>query len=230
MRHRVAGRRLGRTGEHRVAMRRNMAQSLVEHETISTTIEKAKEIKPFVEKLITLAKKGQLQHRRRAISLLGDRDILDYEDGRAVKKGTVVGKLFSELGPRYLDRPGGYTRIIRLSLRRLGDNGELVLLQLLGADEPVKRERKASTRRRTGRKKKETSGAPAAKREAAAEAAEEQATEEAQVEAVEVAEDLEENPEANGGAETPEATESGEATTGEETKDDVSREDSQEKK
>jgi len=111
-----------------------MAQSLIEHETISTTVQKAKELRPFVERLITLAKKGKLEHRRRAISVLGNRSIIAYEDGEAVKKGTVVGKLFSELGPRYLDRQGGYTRIVRLSLRRLGDNGELVLLQLLGAE------------------------------------------------------------------------------------------------
>lgn len=159
MRHRVAGRRLGRTSEHRVAMRRNLAQSLIEHETISTTIEKAKEIKPFVEKLITLAKKGKLEHRRRAISLLGNRAIVDYEDGQSKKQGTVVGKLFSEIGPRYLERPGGYTRIIRLSLRRLGDNGQLVLIQLLGEDEPVKKERKPSTKRRTGKKAKATTKA-----------------------------------------------------------------------
>jgi len=154
MRHRVAGRRLGRTSEHRVALRRNLAQSLIEHETISTTIEKAKEIKPFVERLITLAKKGKLEHRRRAISLLGNRAIIDSEEGETRKQGTVVGKLFSELGPRYLDRPGGYTRIIRLSLRRLGDNGELVLLQLLGADEPVKKEKKASTKRGSNKRRK----------------------------------------------------------------------------
>ena len=176
MRHRVAGRRLGRTSEHRVALRRNLAQSLIEHETISTTIEKAKEVKPFVEKLITLAKKGKLEHRRRAISLLGNRAILDYEDGRANKKGTVVGKLFSELGPRYLERPGGYTRIIRLSLRRLGDNGELVLLQLLGQDEPMKKERKASTKRGAGKKRK---ASPKAKSAAAAKPAAAEAEEEA---------------------------------------------------
>ena len=137
MRHKVAGRRLGRTKEHRLAMRRNLVSSLIEHETISTTIEKAKEVKPFAEKLITLAKKGTLQARRRAISLLGNRAIVGVEDGREVKKGTVIGKLFSELGPRYLDRPGGYSRIIRLSMKRLGDNGRLVLLQLVGADEKV---------------------------------------------------------------------------------------------
>jgi large subunit ribosomal protein L17 len=146
MRHRVAGRRLSRTREHRLAMRRNLVSSLFEHETVSTTIEKAKEVKPFAEKLITLAKKGTLAARRRAISVLGNRDIVSHEDGKTVKKGTVVGKLFSELGPRYLDRPGGYTRIIRLSLRRLGDNGQLVLLQLVGADEAVvKKERQTPT-------------------------------------------------------------------------------------
>jgi large subunit ribosomal protein L17 len=128
-------------------MRRNLVSALFQHETISTTIEKAKEVKPFAEKLITLAKKGTLPARRRAIALLGNRDIIDYEEGEAVRKGTVIGKLFSELGPRYLDRPGGYTRIIQLSLKRLGDNGQLVLLQLVGADEssekrPKKRSRK----------------------------------------------------------------------------------------
>jgi large subunit ribosomal protein L17 len=152
MRHRVAGRRLSRTSEHRLAMRRNIVASLFEHETISTTIEKAKEIRPFAEKLITLAKKGTLAARRRAISLLGNRDIINYEDGEAVKKGTVIGKLFSELGPRYLDRPGGYTRIIRLSMRRLGDNGQLVLLQLIGADEGTKKKSKAA-RKKAARKK-----------------------------------------------------------------------------
>ena len=148
MRHRVAGRRLGRTKEHRLAMRRNLVASLIQHETISTTIEKAKEVRPFAEKLITLAKKGTLAARRRAISQLGNRDMVNDEDGQAVKTGTVVGKLFSELGPRYLDRPGGYTRIIRLSMRRLGDNGQLVLLQLVGADEGKKKHDKPKKRSR----------------------------------------------------------------------------------
>lgn len=144
---------MGRTKEHRLAMRRNLVASLIQHETISTTIEKAKEVKPFAEKLITLAKKGTLAARRRAISLLGNRNIVTDEDGQAVKTGTIVGKLFSELGPRYLDRAGGYTRIIRLSMRRLGDDGQLVLLQLVGADEgstkhskPKKRSRKKPKR------------------------------------------------------------------------------------
>ena len=148
MRHRVAGRRLGRTKEHRLAMRRNLVSALFQHETISTTIEKAKEVKPFAEKLITLAKKGTLPARRRAIALLGNRDIIAFEEGEAVRKGTVVGKLFSELGPRYLDRPGGYTRIIRLSLKRLGDNGQLVLLQLVGADESLEKKPKKRSRKK----------------------------------------------------------------------------------
>ena len=195
MRHRVAGRRLGRTSEHRVALRRNLAQSLFEHETISTTIEKAKEVKPFVEKLITLAKKGKLEHRRRAISLLGNRAIVDYEDGQSKKQGTVVGKLFSELGPRYLERPGGYTRIIRLSLRRLGDNGELVLLQLLGEDEPLKKERKVSTKRGSGRKGKTSTKAKEQSRPAAE-------TEEEAVAAEPVAEETEATSETVEGSQT----------------------------
>jgi len=156
MRHRVAGRRLSRTSEHRLAMRRNLASSLIQHETISTTIEKAKEVKPFVEKLITLAKKGTLSARRQAIALLGNRDIIDDEDGKVISKGTIIGKLFSELGPKYIERPGGYTRIIRLSLRRLGDNGQLVLLQLVGQDEGSKKKSKAASKRAARRKAKKT--------------------------------------------------------------------------
>jgi len=156
MRHRIAGRQLSRTSEHRLAMRRNLVASLIQHETISTTPEKAKEVKAFAEKLVTLAKKGTLSARRRAIALLGNRDIVAYEDGKAVRKGTIIGKLFSELGPRYLDRPGGYTRIIRLSLRRLGDNSRLVLLQLLGQDESSKKETKTTTKKASRKKAKKT--------------------------------------------------------------------------
>jgi large subunit ribosomal protein L17 len=108
-----------------------MVASLFEHETISTTLEKAKEVRSFAEKLITLSKKGTLPARRRAIAMLNNRAIYAEEDGKMVKKGTVIGKLFSEIGPRYLDRAGGYTRIIKLSKCRLGDGGRLVLLQLV---------------------------------------------------------------------------------------------------
>jgi len=149
---------LGRTSEHRLAMRRNMVASLFEHETISTTMEKAKEVKPFAEKLITLAKKGTLAARRQAISLLGNRDIIAYEGGERVRKGTVVGKLFSELGPRYLDRPGGYTRIVRLSMRRLGDNGKLVLFQLIGAEEKVEKRVRAAVQEEAENQAPEAAG------------------------------------------------------------------------
>jgi len=153
---------LGRDSEHRLAMRRNMVASLFEHETISTTVEKAKEVKPFAEKLITLARKGTLSARRRAIALLGNRDIISYEDGKPVRQGTIIGKLFSELGPRYIDRPGGYTRIIPLSLRRLGDNGQLVLLQLVGKDEGSEKRAKTTAKKRSRRKAKESIEAEAA--------------------------------------------------------------------
>lgn len=154
MRHRVAGRTLSRTSEHRLALRRNMAASLFEHETISTTLPKAKEIRGFAEKLITLAKKGDLHARRRAIGLLGgDRDIFDSEGD---VQGSVIGKLFSELGPRYLDRPGGYTRIIKLGMRRLGDAGPIVLLQLVGEEmEPKKASKKKATTAKAPKKQEE---------------------------------------------------------------------------
>ena len=131
MRHRITRRQLGRNNSHRLAMRRNIVSSLFEHETISTTMPKAKDVRAFAEKLITLAKKGDLASRRRAIALLNDRPIYEDKDGMNVKSGTVISKLFSEIGPRYLDRQGGYTRIIRLPKKRLGDNGQLVLLQLV---------------------------------------------------------------------------------------------------
>ncbi|ARN57675.1 50S ribosomal protein L17 [Sedimentisphaera salicampi] len=143
MRHRVAGRHLGRTCQHRTAMRRNMASSLFEHGRICTTLEKAKEVKPFAEKLITLAKKGDLASRRRAISLLGDRNIFEEKDGVNQRVGTVVGRLFSDIGPKFIDRPGGYTRIIKLAKRRLGDSGSLCYLQLVEEELEFKEKKSA---------------------------------------------------------------------------------------
>jgi len=137
MRHQVKGRHLGRTSSHRIALRRNLAASLIEHGTISTTREKAKFVKPFVEKLITLAKDPSLHARRRTIALLGDRNIAKVEDGQPETVGRVVRKLFSEIAPRFADRNGGYTRIIKLPLRRVGDNSQLVLLQLLEQQAPA---------------------------------------------------------------------------------------------
>ena len=151
MRHRIAGRQLSRTSEHRLAMRRNLVSSLFEHETVSTTIQKAKEVQSFAEKLITLSKKGTLAARRRAISILGNRSIYSDVDGENSRSGSVIGKLFSEIGPRYLDRSGGYTRIIRLSKRRLGDNGQLVLLQLVGQEETAEQ---SGDKKGSGKKKR----------------------------------------------------------------------------
>ena len=107
-----------------------MAASLIQHGTIRTTEAKAKELRRFVEKLISTAREGTLHARRRALAALGhDRDMFD-DEGESLNQ-TVVQKLFEEIAPRYADRPGGYTRIIRLSERRIGDAGVQVLLQLV---------------------------------------------------------------------------------------------------
>ena len=130
MRHRMSGKQLSRTTSHRKAMRRNMAGSLFEHGAIRTTEAKAKELRRFAERLITIAKAGTLHARRRVIALLGERKLPREDDGQA-QTVTVVQKLFDDVAPRYVDRPGGYTRIIRLAERRVGDAGRQVLLQLV---------------------------------------------------------------------------------------------------
>src|ERR1700756_554042 len=116
MRHLNAGRKLGRNAPHRLALMRNLARALFEHERIITTLEKAKEARRFVEKLITLAKKGTLHARRLVLMRLPDRE--------------AVEKLF-EIAPRFADRPGGYTRVIKRHQRRLGDAGQTAFLELL---------------------------------------------------------------------------------------------------
>ncbi len=146
MRHRVKGRQLSRTSAHRKALRRNMAASLIEHGAIRTTPAKAKEVRPFVEKLITLAKKGTLHARRQVIALLGDRAMVDKDNPDELSDMTVVQKLFNEVAPRYADREGGYTRIIHLPERRIGDSGQQVLLQLI--------EEKSTASKTTEQKKK----------------------------------------------------------------------------
>lgn len=127
--HRIRGRQLSRDTEHRIAVRRNLVQSLFEHGKIRTTHPKAKEVKAFAEKLITLARSGSVNNRRRVISLLRDRRLTDEE--QEFTGQTVVQKLFSDIAPQFADRAGGYTRIIKLSDYRIGDGGSLVLLQLL---------------------------------------------------------------------------------------------------
>ena len=120
MRHQNRGRKLGRTSSHRTAMYRNMATSLFIHGKIVTTPAKAKECRPFAEKLITLAKDGSLAARRRALAQLHD--------------PRVVRSLFDELGPRYKERPGGYTRILHMAKRRVCDGAPQVLFELVEAE------------------------------------------------------------------------------------------------
>lgn len=116
MRHRVHGRKLGRTSAHRKAMFRNQLTSLFTHERIITTVAKAKELRPQAERMVTLARTGTLANRRRILTDVHDKD--------------VVRKLFDEIAPRFADRPGGYTRIMRLGRRR-GDNAELAIIEFI---------------------------------------------------------------------------------------------------
>lgn len=153
MRHMVRGRQLSRDTEHRISLRRSLVQSLFEHGKIRTTLPKAKEVKAFAERLITLARRGDLNSRRRVIALLRDRRLVD-ENQDFIEEGptrTVVQRLFNEVAPKFADRPGGYTRIIKLSDFRIGDGGNWVLLQLLtneSTQAPGAHRRSAGLRRR----------------------------------------------------------------------------------
>jgi len=185
-RHMVRGRQLSRDTEHRKALRRNLVQSLFEHGKVRTTLPKAKEVRAFAEKLITLARRNDLTSRRRVVQLMNDRRIVDEEQEFILnEKGrarTVVHKLFEDVAPKFADRQGGYTRIIKLSDYRIGDGGSLVLLQLLteesapagGARRSAGLRRKRNERRRLyagrvakrGGKAEETAAAPTAEGEA----------------------------------------------------------------
>ncbi len=123
MRHKIAHRKLNRTASHRKAMFANMSSSLVEHEQIVTTLPKAKELRPFVEKLVTLAKKGDLNSRRIAISRMRNKE--------------QAKKLFDVLGPRYAERPGGYIRIMKAGFR-YGDNAPMAVIEFVDRDESAK--------------------------------------------------------------------------------------------
>ena len=128
MRHRVAHRKLGRVTEHRLSLLRNQATALLRHERISTTVAKAKELRPFVERLITVAKRGigdesdaiRVVNARRMVR----RDLADRE---------VAAKLFETIAPRFSSRPGGYTRLIRIGFRR-GDSAEMAQVELIGSE------------------------------------------------------------------------------------------------
>ncbi|MEQ8770941.1 MAG: 50S ribosomal protein L17 [Phycisphaerales bacterium] len=191
MRHRKAGYKLGRTRSHREAMLRNMAVSLFEHGQITTTLPKAKALQPFVEKIVTKAKKGDVHSRRQVMSMLGgDRrafawshipksatddeqaainelreraeqyfDIPAAEEiernryGELRKAPRIVKHIFDNVAPRFEDRPGGYTRIVKLGYNRLGDAGEVVLIQFVGAEEGPEIGGRPSGRRRQADKR-----------------------------------------------------------------------------
>lgn len=137
MRHRVAHRKLGRVTEHRLATLRNQATMLLRHERIDTTLAKAKELRPFVERLITVAKRGledgaettRALHARRLVA----RDIADKQ---------IAGKLFGTIAPRFAERPGGYTRVLHLG-RRQGDAAEVAQIELVGSEYDPSQDRDA---------------------------------------------------------------------------------------
>lgn len=143
MRHKVVGRRLSVTPWHRKAMLRNLAQSLIEHGEIRTTLPKAKELVRFVEPLITQAKKGTLHARRLVISRLTDRFMIEAGDQDALAEDTVVQKLFKDVAPKFADRNGGYTRIVKTSEWRIGDGGDIVVVQLVGIEKSLRKKAKA---------------------------------------------------------------------------------------
>ncbi|MEK6289413.1 MAG: 50S ribosomal protein L17 [Acidobacteriota bacterium] len=173
MRHRVAHRKLGRTTEHRLALLRNLCTSLITHERLITTLPKAKELRPFAERAITLGKRAlaadapesALHHRRRAAAYFFSGNTNRVPDGgykrpHAPRTAGVAAldKLFDEVAARFAERPGGYTRILKLGARR-GDGAEMALIELLGSEakevhEDEKKEEKKKGRRFFGRHKK----------------------------------------------------------------------------
>jgi large subunit ribosomal protein L17 len=165
MRHRARARKFGRTSSHRLAMYRNMVTSLLEHGRVETTDAKAKEVRRIAERMITLGKRGTLHARRRAL--------------RVIRSREVAARVFGDLAERFRERPGGYTRVLKLR-RRIGDAAPLSILELVeGGAEAAEAGGKAATRKRGEKAEKPRKGAAAAKeptgkgarRQAAAEAA-----------------------------------------------------------
>jgi large subunit ribosomal protein L17 len=138
MRHNVGYRKLGRTSEHRRALLRNLASDLFRHERLKTTVPKARELRPFAERLITLARRDDLHARRQVVRQISDKD--------------VVKKLFDTLGPRFAQRPGGYTRALKLG-PRLGDGADMAIVELVGS-EPTFKKQKDDKKTRRDRKAK----------------------------------------------------------------------------
>jgi len=155
MRHGLTGRQLSRNTPHRWAMLRNMAASLLRHETIKTTVPKAKELRRYVEPLITLGKTDSMANRRRAFAKLRDAEVVD--------------KLFGELGPRFKARPGGYTRILHMA-PRAGDNADMALMALVDQAAPVAEEAKPADEGEKKPKARKKKAAAEPEAEAAAEA------------------------------------------------------------
>jgi len=191
MRHLRGGYRLGRTTAHRASTLRNIAASLFEHGQITTTITKAKAVQPFIDKIITLAKRGDIHARRNVIAKLGRdrlafdwqylpkspsdeekaaveklrdraRKFFDIPDGAGVERNRygelrkapkLVKHIFDNVAPRFKDRAGGYTRIVKLGKARIGDGAELAVIQFVGAEEGPEVGGKPSTRRRTADKR-----------------------------------------------------------------------------
>lgn len=154
MMHNIAGKRLGRNTAHRAALRKNFTVSVIKHERVVTTMPKAKALRPFVEKLITLArsadKKTRLARIRRAISLLQDK--------------AAVKKLFEVIGPRFANRAGGYTRILRMADYRIGDGGTKVVFELVEnnvLEQKIKAKEEAATRATEAAAAEESAGAKA---------------------------------------------------------------------
>lgn len=153
MRHGMVNRKLGRTSSHRMALFRNQLASLIENERIVTTLPKAKELRPLIEKLITLGKTDSLHARRHAARMVAD--------------DTLISKLFATLGPRFSERPGGYTRIIKLGPRR-GDAAEMAILEFVGYQLPEEKTEtpSAAAPTRAGKKAAEPEAEGGEKKEA----------------------------------------------------------------
>ncbi len=206
MRHRVYGRKLGRKTNHRIAMWRNMAVSLFEHGQITTTMPKAKSVQPLVEKIITAAKGGDLHARRKVTQMLGHDRIMadvhldaieDHDEFKSekaalekegyrfnaygeIKRGPkIVHEIMENIAPKFADRDGGYTRIIKLAKHRIGDGSDLVVLQLVGEEEEgpnvsgnfSRRREKANKRMEFAAKLRKSDAAPEAEEAPAEEAA-----------------------------------------------------------
>jgi large subunit ribosomal protein L17 len=152
MRHRVAYRKLGRVTEHRISMLRNQAMSLLRHERISTTVARAKELRPFVERIISVAKRSLDAPEGSARAVTARRRVAEDISDRA-----VVTKLFDTIAPRYTERPGGYTRLFRLGYRR-GDSAEVASVELVGFEYNPNAEAEAAKAAEADRPKKKTVG------------------------------------------------------------------------